>query len=66
MSFQAQYPGHCWYGDEIEPGDLCAYTDEDEIAHVECDQLNGPANIHAPKPVATCPQCHIQHAGECF
>lgn len=66
VSFTAKYSGACAYGDRIEPGDQCTYTDDDEIAHAECDQLDGPANIHqAPAPFV-CPKCRLTHAGECF
>lgn len=61
MSFAAKYPGVCAYGDRIEPGDMCCYTD-DEIAHVECDQLDGATNIHTETP---CPDCNLVHAGRC-
>lgn len=66
MSFTAKYSGECAYGDRIEPGDQCVYTDDDEIAHHECAQLNGPTNIHQPKTSAVCPKCQLAHAGECF
>lgn len=63
MSFEAKYPGLCAYGDDIEPGDVCTFTDDEAIAHVECESLDGPANIHAPK---VCTTCQLDHAGECF
>ncbi|QBI97303.1 hypothetical protein KD930_gp59 [Mycobacterium phage Kevin1] len=63
MSFEARYPGACAYGDRITPGDLCTYTDDDEIAHVECKALDGAANVHASN---ACPTRQLDHAGECF
>lgn len=42
MSFEARYPGACAYGDRIKPGDMCTYTDDDELAHAECVAVDGP------------------------
>lgn len=65
MAFEARYGGECAYGDRIQPGDSCVYTDDDEIAHAECDHLEGvPPNIHADGPV--CQSCFTIHRGECI
>lgn len=63
MSFSAKYAGSCAYGDRIKPGDYCVYTDDDEIAHVGC-----AAEDKAPDmtPAEVCPDCHLEHVGECF
>lgn len=63
MTFEAKYPGRCACGDPIDPGDLCTYTEDDEIAHAECNLLDGPTNIHAAE--TPCPDCHLVHAGGC-
>jgi hypothetical protein len=63
MSFEARYPGRCAFGDRIQVGDLCVYSD-DELAHVECDRLQGAATIHADPPL--CEFCFTIHRGECI
>lgn len=66
MAFTAKYGGECAYGDYIQPGDLVTYTADDEIAHHGCEQAEAPANIHPDKAPKLCPECNLQHAGECF
>jgi hypothetical protein len=65
--FEARYPGHCYLCDDhIDPGDTVRY-DDDELVHNKC--ATAEKIITAPKvgaPVAVCPHCNIDHAGECF
>ncbi|WP_454232058.1 hypothetical protein [Mycolicibacterium fortuitum] len=63
MSFEAKYPGPCAYGDDIEPGDLCTFDEDENIAHVSC-----PAKDATDQPdwSSVCQKCFLDHAGECF
>lgn len=61
MTFTAQYRGRCWACDErIEPGDECAYDEDDEVIHVDC-------RTRSVTPQEPCPTCWTVPAanGEC-
>lgn len=61
MSFIASYNGTCAYQHcttAIKPGDQVQYV-ADELMHMSCA-------MSEMFPKAVCPQCHLQHAGECF
>lgn len=59
-TFPARYPGTCQgCGDRIREGDPIGYSDDNEICCADC--LNGTTAPVTP----TCPDCHLQHAGEC-
>jgi hypothetical protein len=61
MPFTARYQGRCFIcGGRIEPGDSATFTDDDELAHPDCEDVGEPP----PKP--PCPRCWMVHAGECL
>ncbi len=64
MTFEARYHGSCAFGDHINPGDVCTYTEDDEIAHAGCAVEDVIAVASARSTV--CGSCSMVHAGECL
>jgi hypothetical protein len=61
-TFTARYPGRCHAscGESIEPGDLCAYVDDQPVHSWCADQAAddlGP--MPEPRAVQVCPHCHL-------
>lgn len=64
MPFVANYSGICFTCEERFPaGEKITYTDDGDIAHVECEERGEPPVRRMP---AVCSKCFIAHAGECF
>lgn len=54
--FVAQWPTRCASCSRpIDEGDVCHYTDSDEIVHVECYVRNPRPRV----PLAVCPRCNL-------
>lgn len=63
MSFTARYRGDCADCDEgISPGDEVDYGADDELRHVDCEDLV----ITAPPTPPLCGDCFMHHNGECL
>ncbi|MEB3021286.1 hypothetical protein [[Mycobacterium] crassicus] len=63
MAFIAKFPGRCGICDDpVELGDECDYTEDDELAHVDCINADGIDDSRE----AVCPDCWTIHAGECI
>lgn len=62
MGFVARYHGECAHGDEIKPGELVNYNADDELVHTNCEAAAGP--VWTSQNV--CPDCQLEHAGECL
>jgi hypothetical protein len=62
--FEARYHGRCADCDDpIRPGDFVRFRDDDDLLiHDDCDDARPPEPTHP----ATCPTCHLAHAGECY
>ena len=63
MSFKAKFRGKCGNEDcedGIQVGDEVTY-EEDVLVHVRCIYL-----VSVPSGIPVCPDCHLEHRGECF
>lgn len=65
-TFAAKYPGICaTCGDRFRESDLIGYDADDEISCNDC--LTGQsAQPRRAQPTDPCPDCNLEHAGECF
>jgi hypothetical protein len=65
-AFAAKYPGRCGSCERnIEPGDLVRY-DDDELVHNKCAGLDLVTTAPSTGSALVCPECNIDHAGDCF
>ena len=60
--FTAKYHGECPECGEDVLGELCEYSEMDEVVHVDCDNL--PALPQRQPPL--CSSCFTLHHGECL
>lgn len=63
--FQARFYGSCPVcGDDIDPGQLVRYEEDDQLVHAEPADCNADEST-PPREQAPCPSCWTVHAGEC-
>ncbi|QDF18643.1 hypothetical protein SEA_PUPPER_157 [Gordonia phage Pupper] len=67
--FKARYGGECpTCEDEILPGDWAIYDEDDEVVHEACLAGSRPPVERTMRKTrsSVCPECSLDHAGECF
>lgn len=62
MNFPARYPGKCPCGNAIREGDSVGWID----GEVCCPRCVENGEVYEPPAAPTCPDCHLQHKGECW
>lgn len=60
--FTARYNGKCPCGNHIQRGDPIGWID----GEVCCGGCVDAAATTEPPTLVVCPDCHLQHVGECW